>query len=83
MVVQVPIMLGLALFFALILDRGRCGWRGCSARIFVPYAVPTVVAALMWGYLYGQDFGPFADVADGSASRPRTSSARARCCARS
>jgi multiple sugar transport system permease protein len=32
--------------------------------IFIPYAVPTVIAALMWGFLYGRDFGPFADIAD-------------------
>ena len=31
--------------------------------VYVPYAVPGVVAALMWGYLYGPDFGPFAQVA--------------------
>jgi multiple sugar transport system permease protein len=30
--------------------------------IFVPYAVPGVVATLMWGYLYGPDFGPFAQI---------------------
>jgi multiple sugar transport system permease protein len=30
--------------------------------IFVPYAVPSVVATLMWGYLYGPDFGPFAQI---------------------
>ena len=30
----------------------------------MPYAVPTVIAALMWGFLYGKDFGPFADIAD-------------------
>ena len=30
--------------------------------IFVPYAVPGVVATLMWGYLYGPDFGPFAQL---------------------
>jgi multiple sugar transport system permease protein len=30
--------------------------------IFVPYAVPSVVATLMWGYLYGPDFGPFAQL---------------------
>ena len=29
--------------------------------IFVPYAVG-VVATLMWGYLYGRDFGPFAQI---------------------
>ena len=32
--------------------------------IFVPYAVPGVVATLMWGYLYGPDFGPFAQLAE-------------------
>jgi multiple sugar transport system permease protein len=26
--------------------------------------VPTVIAALMWGFLYGRDFGPIAAVAD-------------------
>ena len=30
----------------------------------MPYAVPGVVATLMWGYLYGPDFGPFAQIAD-------------------
>ena len=30
---------------------------------FLPFAVPTVVAALMWGYLYGPSFGPFAQIA--------------------
>jgi multiple sugar transport system permease protein len=61
LIVQVPIMLGLALFFALALDSGRVrGSRVLRLLIFVPYAVPGVVATLMWGYLYGQDFGPIA-----------------------
>ena len=65
MVVQVPIMLGLALVFALILDAGTVLMaRLFRVSFFVPYAVPTVIAALMWGFLYGKDFGPFADVAD-------------------
>jgi multiple sugar transport system permease protein len=32
--------------------------------IFGPYAVPSVVATLMWGYLYGPDFGPFAQLSE-------------------
>jgi multiple sugar transport system permease protein len=65
LVVQVPIMLGLALFFALALDSGRArGSRALRLLIFVPYAVPGVVATLMWGYLYGRDFGPIAQVAE-------------------
>lgn len=65
LLVQVPVMLLLALVFALILDSGRV-WlpRVLRLGIFVPYAVPTVVAALMWGFLYGHDFGPIAQVAD-------------------
>ncbi len=63
LVVQVPIMLALSLFFALALDSGmvRLG-KFVRLAIFVPYAVPAVVATLMWGYLYGRDFGPFAQV---------------------
>jgi len=65
LVVQVPIMLGLALVFALILDSGKVWFaRLYRVGIFIPYAVPTVIAALMWGFLYGRDFGPFADIAD-------------------
>lgn len=62
---QVPIMLGLAVLFALILDSGRLRLqRFARLSIFVPYAVPSVIAALMWGYLYGRDFGPFSQLAD-------------------
>ncbi|MDX3380665.1 sugar ABC transporter permease [Streptomyces niveiscabiei] len=63
-VIQVPVMLALALLFALALDSGllRLG-RVIRLGVFVPYAVPSVVAALMWGYLYGPDFGPFAQFA--------------------
>lgn len=51
--VQVPIMLGLALVLALLLD-------GTSARFkrffrvvyFLPYAVPGVIAAIVWAFLY-------------------------------
>ena len=58
LVIQVPIMLGLALFFALALDSGRArGSKVLRLLIFLPYAVPGVVAVLMWGYLYGQQFG--------------------------
>ncbi|GAA2479783.1 carbohydrate ABC transporter permease [Streptomyces longisporus] len=61
--VQVPVMLLLALVFALALDSGLLRLaRVIRLGIFVPYAVPSVVAALMWGYLYGPDFGPFAQL---------------------
>ncbi|KPI22018.1 ABC-type transporter, integral membrane subunit [Actinobacteria bacterium OK006] len=63
--VQVPIMLGLALLAALIIDSGRLRWAGLfRIGIFIPYAVPAVVAALMWGYLYGPNFGLVHQVGD-------------------
>lgn len=62
---QVPIMLVLALLFALALDSGLLRFSKLfRLGIYLPYAVPSVVAALMWGYLYGKDFGPFAQLAD-------------------
>src|SRR3954453_7317103 len=65
MLIQMPIMLILALVFALILDSGRLWFpKVFRVGIFVPYAIPTVIAALMWGFIYGRDFGPFADLAD-------------------
>jgi multiple sugar transport system permease protein len=71
LVVQVPVMLGLALAFALIIDSGKLLFaRLFRVAFFVPYAVPTVIAALMWGFLYGRDFGPFADLADAIGAAP-------------
>ncbi len=58
LIVQVPIMLVLALGAALAIDSGGCAARRSSASsIFLPYAVPAVVAVLMWGYIYGDQFG--------------------------
>ena len=63
LVVQVPIMLGLALAFALAIDSGKARGQGAiRLLIFVPYAVPGAVATLMWGYLYGNDFGLIAQI---------------------
>ncbi|WP_424883477.1 carbohydrate ABC transporter permease [Streptomyces sp. SLBN-8D4] len=63
--IQVPLMLVLALVFALALDSGLLRLaRVIRLGIFVPYAVPSVVATLMWGYLYGPDFGPFAQLSE-------------------
>jgi multiple sugar transport system permease protein len=63
--IQVPIMLALALLAALAIDSGLLRLsKVFRLGIFLPYAVPSVVAALMWGYLYGPDFGPFAQLAD-------------------
>jgi multiple sugar transport system permease protein len=56
--VQVPVMLILALLAALALDSARLRWASFyRLAIFLPYAVPAVVASLMWGFVYGAQFG--------------------------
>lgn len=63
--IVVPVMLGLALLFALLLDTERLRLRGFTRlAIFLPYAIPGVVAALMWGFLYLPDVSPFHFVLD-------------------
>lgn len=59
--VQVPVMLGLALFFAVIFDLALVRFTGSFYRVlyFLPYAVPGVISTLMWGYLYDQSLSPF------------------------
>jgi multiple sugar transport system permease protein len=55
----VPTMLFLALLFALLLDLPRARWRRLSRiSIFLPYAVPAVIASLMWGFLYLPSVSP-------------------------
>lgn len=63
--IQVPLMLTLSLLAALAIDSGRLRAPGVfRVGIFIPYAVPGVVAALMWGYLYGDRFGLAGDLSD-------------------
>ena len=63
LVVQVPIMLGLALLLALAIDSGRLyGAAFFRISVFLPYAVPAVVATLMWSFMYGTQFGLVRDI---------------------
>jgi multiple sugar transport system permease protein len=62
-VVQVPVMLGMALLFALLLDSPLLkGKRFFRLAFFAPYAVPGVIAAIMWGFLYSPSLSPFGAV---------------------
>ncbi|MEU9919012.1 sugar ABC transporter permease [Streptomyces sp. NPDC051001] len=63
LVVQVPIMMILALSVALALDSAKL-YAPTIFRlgIFLPYAVPGVVASLLWGYIYGAQFGLVGDI---------------------
>ncbi len=58
-VVQIPIMLGLALVLALLLDSGAARLRAFfRLAYFVPYAIPGIVGALLWSFLYVPQFSP-------------------------
>jgi multiple sugar transport system permease protein len=58
--ILVPVMLGLALLFALLLDARRVRFQRFSRlAIFLPYAVPIVIASLLWGFLYLPTVSPF------------------------
>lgn len=61
--VQIPVMLILALILALLLDLVRVrGKNVFRLIIFAPYAVPGVIAGLMWAYLYLPSLSPLQKV---------------------
>lgn len=61
--IQVPLMIALALVLAMLLDsavvRLKQMW---SLAVFLPYALPGVIAGLIWAYLYSPGIGPIADL---------------------
>jgi multiple sugar transport system permease protein len=59
-VVQIPVMLGLAILLALLLDQTRGLFaRVCRTVYFMPYGIPTAIGALIWGYMYAPNLSPF------------------------
>lgn len=63
--IVIPVMLGLALLFALLLDSVRVRARRFSrVVIFMPYAVPAVISSLLWGFLYLPSVSPFTYAAE-------------------
>ncbi|SEH00139.1 multiple sugar transport system permease protein [Nonomuraea solani] len=58
--ISVPLTLGLALLFALLLDHaGSRARRFSRTAIFLPYAIPGVTASLLWGFMYLPSTSPF------------------------
>ena len=54
----------LSLVAALVLDSQRIRHIAVPRiLLFLPYAVPGVIAALMWGYIYGDKYGLFGQIA--------------------
>ena len=62
-IVNIPVTLILALILALLLDERRIPFRGFfRVAFFLPYAIPSVIAALLWGFLYSPQLSPITDL---------------------
>lgn len=62
-VIMIPAQLGIAMLAALVID-SLSTWVSKLSRllIFAPYAIPVVIGALMWSFLYSPRFGPAATI---------------------
>ncbi|MFI9613356.1 carbohydrate ABC transporter permease [Streptomyces sp. NPDC052023] len=70
-VVQVPVMLFVALIMALLLDTPLLRLKSFfRITAFMPYAVPGVIAAIMWSYLYSPQLSPVVDALKGIGLEP-------------
>jgi multiple sugar transport system permease protein len=57
--VLIPVQMAVSLAAALVLDGLVSRFARVSRLvIFLPYAIPAVIGALMWGFLYSPSFGP-------------------------
>lgn len=61
--VLIPLQMAVSLAAALVLDTlvTRLS-RAFRLIIFLPYAIPAVIGALMWGFLYSPSFGPLQQI---------------------
>src|SRR5690349_9820430 len=58
-VVQIPVMLGIALLLALLLDSATAHFKPFfRVAYFVPFAIPGIIAALLWAFFYQPVFSP-------------------------
>ncbi len=63
--VLIPVQLVVALAIALLLDAFTSLFtRFTRLVVFLPYAIPAVIGALMWGFLYSPSFGPLQQIFD-------------------
>lgn len=64
-VVLIPVQMAVSLAIALVLDAITTRFaRLARLMIFLPYAIPAVIGALMWGFLYSPTFGPLQQIFD-------------------
>ena len=69
--VLIPVQMIISLAVALVLDAIVTRFtRFARLMIFLPYAVPAVIGALMWGFLYSPSFGPLTQLFGANAPFP-------------
>ncbi|MGW2374468.1 carbohydrate ABC transporter permease [Kitasatospora sp. NPDC001683] len=67
----IPVMLGLSLLVALLLDSVLArAKRFFQLALFLPHAVPGIIAALIWTYLYTPGISPVIDALNSAGSHP-------------
>lgn len=70
-IVQIPIMLFLATVIALILDELSGPFaRFLRTSIYIPYTIPSVIAGLLWGFLYSRNLSPINYLLTNSGAQP-------------
>jgi multiple sugar transport system permease protein len=61
--VLIPLQMVISLAIALLLDSIVTRFTRLSRLlIFLPYAIPAVIGAIMWGFLYSKNFGPLGEI---------------------
>jgi multiple sugar transport system permease protein len=67
----IPLMVGLSLLLALLLDSALArARRFFQLALFLPHAVPGIIAALIWMYLYTPGISPVISALDAVGSQP-------------
>lgn len=61
--VLIPVQMLVSLALALLLDHLTTRFaKAARLMIFLPYAIPAVIGAIMWGFLYSRNFGPMGEL---------------------
>ncbi|WP_406425428.1 sugar ABC transporter permease [Streptomyces sp. NBC_00873] len=67
--IYIPLMLGLSLIMALLLDSAlAAAKRFFQLALFLPHAVPGIIAALIWTYLYTPGISPVISALDSAGA---------------
>ena len=63
LLVQVPLMLAISIFIGLMYEQVR-GSRTYRLIFYLPYAMPGIIAGIMWAYIFSRSMSPFVPIAN-------------------